>query len=247
MSRVLYAWVAALSLCAVLCAGCGPHHVTSPPPAFSGTPAARPVIHLQDGTVYCAGTAFEVEMDGSAPVVLTALHLFGPAGGLPADIPPDQLAKQVTGLELYNMDASRKVGDACAELSREGYPFGSRGADCLGDLVVFSGASQTGLQVLPLAATDPPAGSDLWLVGKANGQPGASWDLYPATVAEERTDGLAVTLDRAVDTQGMSGCPAVNSRGEVIGMVLGTQTVFGTTFILLNPVSSIRAHLRAIH
>src|SRR5579883_2093836 len=119
---------------AVLVAGCS-HRVSDPPPAVKANSAARPVVFFKDGSHLVAGTAFEAEMDGSVPVILTALHIFGPDGGLSGDMPPSEIPDQVAELDLYNMDVSRQLGTGGAGLSRDGSPFGTPESSCLNDLV----------------------------------------------------------------------------------------------------------------
>lgn len=215
-------------------------------PRLSSRCAARPAILLRDGEQLEAGTAFEVNKPGGGVVVLTALHLFGPEGGLRSDLPPGQLPDLVEEFDLYSMDYGHRLGRTGKGLSRSGYPFPSRGADCRGDLAVFSAPEETGLAPLSLAKADSPVGSHVWLVGKAYGDAGAAPVLYFATVTEERPDATVILLNEPLDTRGMSGSPVVDNRGELIGMDLGWQEIDGVKHLLLNPVSSIRAHLRAV-
>src|SRR5262245_61478261 len=45
---------------------------------------------------FAAGTAFVVKLEGfPRPVILSALHLIGPAGGYPEDVPADKLAQVI--------------------------------------------------------------------------------------------------------------------------------------------------------
>jgi hypothetical protein len=65
------------------------------PPALPDKFVLQPTIHTERMT-YSAGTAFGVKHpDLARPVILTCLHIFGPGGGYPKDIPPLELSSVV--------------------------------------------------------------------------------------------------------------------------------------------------------
>src|SRR5687768_1050950 len=60
----------------------------------------RPTFDTTLGN-FSAGTAFSVKLPGhSRPIVLTALHLLGPGGGLPRDVPAPEVLQAVKRLTL---------------------------------------------------------------------------------------------------------------------------------------------------
>jgi len=74
----------------------------SQPPVVSDGMLFRPTFATSDGVVD-AGTAFAAKVNGSSNTfVISALHLFGPAGGLNQDVPASQLPSRWQGLSLQD-------------------------------------------------------------------------------------------------------------------------------------------------
>src|SRR5690242_16938525 len=86
-----------LALGLLLLTGCGgPRPDRSiPPPTIPANFAVRPLFQLRDGRQIQAGTAFAATMDGGSPVLLSAMHLFGEAGGLDHDLPGTTLPEAI--------------------------------------------------------------------------------------------------------------------------------------------------------
>lgn len=229
--------------------GCAKPRGGSLPPARPPTLAAnfvvRPVFVLRDRRTIRAGTAFGAKVDGGEPVLLSALHLFGEAGGLKAEVPPARIPEVVAGVVLFDMGYGRQVGSAGAGLLRDGFPMGTRGDDYTGDLVAFRLAKQSGIGTAPLAAANPDTGTRVWLVGREFTRPGAMAALYPAVVTQAVDKGLLITMDSRVDLTGFSGAPAVNAQGEIVGMTLGGGQQGGKQLAILNPVAAMRERLKA--
>jgi hypothetical protein len=227
--------------------GCAKPHRGSPPPARPPTLAVnfvvRPVFVLRDKRTIRAGTAFGATVDGGEPLLLSALHLFGDAGGLEGEIPPARIPDVVAGVALFDMGYGRQVGSAGPALLRDGFPLGTRGDDYTGDLVAFRLAKQSGIGTAPLAAANPDTGARVWLVGREFTRPGAMAALYPAVVSEAADKGLLITMDSRVDLSGFSGAPAINAQGEIVGMTLGGGQQGGKQLAVLNPVAAMRERL----
>lgn len=216
------------------------------PPTPPKNLAVRPYVLLKDGRKIEAGTAFGATLDGGKPILLSALHLFGDAGGLQSDIPPDSLPDLVQEVGLFDMEYGQKLGSAGKGLLRDGYPLREEGSiDCSGDLVAFELPAGTSVGYAPIAAQNPEVGERVWVVGKEYKQPGATANLYAGTVVEVLSTDIAVEEDIPFDGRGFSGGPVVNAKGELVGMVIGSDNKSGKRYSILNPIEAIRRRLKA--
>lgn len=229
----------------LLLAGCGPHpDMNTPPPKIPANFAVRPLFKLQDGRDIQAGTAFAATVDGGTPVLLSAMHLFGEAGGLEQDLPGATLPETIASVTLYDMDYGQPLDKAGQELIRDGKATDFSTGDCSPDVVAFALDPKTQLGILPLAKTNPTVGTRVWAVGREYKDKGAEAKLYGGTVTSVKETAISVEEDAAYEGQGFSGGPVVNTRGEVIGTTIGSGKSFGRAITYLNPVTSIRRHLQ---
>lgn len=215
-----------------------------PPPPLPANLAVRPTFELKDGRRVEAGTAFGATMDGGEPVLLSALHLLGEAGGLDKQIPAKQIPDVVTAVSLFDMDRSRLLGTAGKGLLREGQPIGEgrTEGDCRGDIVAFRLSQQSSIGVAPLAKTNPGFSTLVWVVGKEFSKSGATAEAFPGVVWVSTRKALVVVMRTPMDLSGFSGAPVVNAQGEIVGMVIGggESGQSGLPVALLNPVAAMR-------
>jgi hypothetical protein len=219
------------------------------PPPLPANLAVRPTFQLKDRRTVEAGTAFGATMDGGAPVLLSALHLLGEAGGLDKQIPAEQIPDVVTGVTLFNIDRSQPIGAAGKGLLREGFPIGEgpTESDCRGDIVAFQLPQRSRVGVAPLAKENPSFLARVWIVGKEFSKAGASADLFPGVVWMSTHKNIVVMLQSPLDLSGFSGAPAVNEKGEIVGIVIGGGSGReGKPVALLNPVNDVRKKLESV-
>lgn len=219
------------------------------PPSLPANLAVRPTFQLKDGRTVEAGTAFGATMDGGEPVLLSALHLLGEAGGLDKQIPAEQVPDVVTAVTLFNMDRSQQIGVAGKGLLREGFPVGAgpTESDCRGDIIAFQLPQQSGVGVAPLAKENPSFLARVWIVGKEFSKTGASADLFPGVVWMPTHKNIVVMMLSSFDLSGFSGAPAVNEKGEIVGIVIGGGSgQEGKPVALLNPVNNVRKKLENV-
>ena len=198
-------------------------------PGFVG----RPDFDTRDGEV-SAGTCFLVEYPGqAAPLLLTAHHLFGAAGGLKQEVPHDQMP---TFARRAAFDDLLKGGRTSSSVE------GLRIPDSL-DVAAFRTAFKGKVAPRALAAANPKKGEVIWLVARLGGQPEKKI-LHRGVVAEVWADLMKCTYDDAdLLTRGASGAPYVNARGEVVGLHTGSFKNPGKAEGSLVPVESLRRAL----
>ncbi len=238
-------------LLAVAMAGvCLPLPATAQPAPLTAAADAicKPLFRI-DGRPLAAGTAFllQPEAPGQPPVLVTALHLFGPDGGLPRAVPPEALPRRV-------------ALDRCQTLSRPGMWGGGRALSIPGaapggtglplrDIAAFAVdiVSVQRIQPLRLASSPPAVGEPVWLVASViRGAPTRQL-LHRAHVVHSSDDQLQYSYDNpALELRATSGAPVVNARGEVVGVNLGGGVRQGETFGIADSLTTIRAAVAAM-
>ena len=171
--------------------------------------------------VFTAGTAFAVTVEGAkAPILLTAHHIFGPWGGLDAQLSSEEVASFVTGGSVLDVFSEKDTG------AKIGQAIPIAGAAAVGDagsadkdLAAFYLEDADALQPLKLAENPPAAGDKLYLLAYL-------WDtdtphengIYEATCLGVEAGNIVYQLDEEFSTSGASGAPVINSAGEVVGV-----------------------------
>jgi hypothetical protein len=212
--------------------------VVSPTAAVAESPAAAPVVPdrfvlrpsftTSLGPVN-AGAAFALKV-GDRTVLVTALHLLGPAGGLKAQVTADRLAEvvQSVGVRGAFTDDRDPVAVASKVLPIEGaHPMGD---DASGDILVLEPEVKTGLDRLQvheapklapgsLAAAAPAVGDPVWLAARIGS---GETRVHAGKVVELNDKWLFYEFASAsLDLAGTNGAPVLNAEGKVVGIQLG--------------------------
>jgi hypothetical protein len=203
--------------------------------------ALRPVFIQPDGETFSAGTAVAARTEpGRAPILLTALHLLGPAGGLERDTPPADIGKVVRGVALVPFGAEKPVAIARGALRKGGRTLPADDLDEVNDLAVFALPKGARVNALPLAAESPAFGDWVWLVGDVFDHEPQTQRLFPGRIVARPTGGaLRVLFRPAFELRAFSGAPLINARGELVGLLIGGAEGIASA----NPVEAIRARL----
>ncbi len=197
-----------------------------------------------------AGTGFFARLpDYPRPILLTALHVLGPAGGLPKDVLPTEVPKVVKRLQLQDcFDATRTLSFTSEPLViPEAAPLGKEGK--AGDILAFWAPAKAKVHVLSLAAEAPKKGDPLWLVALVAEGP-REQRLHPATM-EGLTDqgGYTYWFDDPKLTKrsmrGTSGAPVINAQGRLVAIHSGSGEQDGKLFGGGNPVERFKPYLEA--
>jgi hypothetical protein len=202
--------------------------------------AGQPEFETPDGK-FAAGTAFLMRTDRPFEVVLlTALHLFGPAGGLPVQ-------KRQIELPGFARRAALKdlVSEDLIKMDLLPVPVPSSGKE-ESDVAIFR---STGLSTVinpgRFAEVMPSIGETIWLVARVRVSQGST--LHPATVIEIRGQKIYCRFfDQTIETNGASGGPYVNAKGEVIGIHAGSIKTPGDKRGVILWAGSIREILRQL-
>lgn len=198
----------------------------------------RPSFKGPDGR-FGAGTAFVVSQD-NAVFLLTAHHLFGPAGGLDREYEWSEIPKLVSGASGENPLGQVSVVTEKA-LSVKGAR-GMKGTQVNADLAIFPVKAESQVHAMPLAPTLPKVGDDVWLIGEVIG---SSEYKHKAIVDQVSKEGLYYRFDNKIELRATSGAPIVDKKGQVVAMNLGGGEYQGAIMGIGNPAPIMNCHLQA--
>jgi len=189
-----------------------------------------------------AGTAFVCDYpEAKTQLLITAHHLFGPAGGLPAKVAWNEMSakiKQVDAVSLHD-PAIHFVSSKVVQID------GARATDSTGvkdDIAVFALPEARDRAALKLADKAPKVGDQVWLYGaQADSK---VIELIPATVTMSSDEELDYAFGvPALKLRATSGAPVLDADGNVVAINLGSTTRRAKLVGFGNPMMSIRKHL----
>ncbi|MDA7874594.1 serine protease [Rhodopirellula sp.] len=192
-----------------------------------------------------AGTAFAAKLTGKSQIlIVSALHLFGPAGGLKTNIQADKLTTAWKKLVVEDCKSRNYFGEIQMQ------PINLSGArphpqkSAIGDIAACTVTDATAIKALPLSQRIPSNGERVWLVSKL---PGSRELLHPATV-ERLDDGwlLYSFPDRSINLQSTSGAPIIDHKGQVVAVNASNAIKDGKTIGYGTPVVNFYPTLAAL-
>lgn len=214
---------------ALLCAFVSSITAAAEPPRTVVDAICRPTFELKDQPL-SAGTAFLMETGvARQPVVLvTAHHLLGPMGGLPAEIAWNEVPKAVKRATCTSIKNPAQTWIGVPLAIPGAASFNNQTKDGLRDIALLAVQGRTAVQALKLATTQPKLGDPVWLVAQlVSGAPKDTL-LFKAKVARVQDLALNYLVDDPQGTfeiRATSGAPVVNERGEVVAINLAGSRV----------------------
>jgi hypothetical protein len=205
--------------------------VAEPPKAVVDT-LCRPTFELKDRPL-SAGTAFLMETGvPKKPVVLvTAHHLLGPMGGLPAEVAWSDVPKAVKRATCSSVRNPTQIWVGTPLAIPGAASFNNQTPDGLRDIALLTLQGTATVKPLKLSATQPKVGDPVWLLAQLVS--GASKDklLFKAKVVRVQDLALNYLIEDPEGTFEMratSGAPVVNERGEVVAVnIAGSRVAEG--------------------
>lgn len=244
LTRNARAGIAAL----VVVAAVLPAQRSAEPPDVPDAAVLRPEFVLKKGRTG-AGTAFVVRLPAKKKnlVVLTAWHLFGPAGGFPEQIEAAKLSQQVRYALLSDPFAKSKKAKpvktgAVLRIPEAGDMEDQKAA--AGDIAAFVATKSMKSMALPLAESNPRAGETLWLLAEVVGGAPRGQKLHRATCAGVEDGFLIFQYANAkLELRATSGAAILNAKGEVVGVNYGGGEDEGKLYGYANPVERFAPYL----
>ena len=185
--------------------------------------AVRPVVKVKTGEEFRAGTAVLARVKAGDPLMLfTALHIFGPDGGLPKLIPSERLDEAVAKVTAESLDGKTVVGAFAGSRIKTGYPM-SAVQDCSGDVAAFAVEGECAAKGVLLSMVENKVGDPLWLVGDVAANPAPSQKRWRMTVTAVTPLGLVLSTRERFNLKAFSGAPLINARGTLSGLLIGSD------------------------
>jgi acyl carrier protein len=187
------------------------------------------------GTEFDAGSAFVGEVNAGETLLLTAQHLFSPAGGLEKDVLWSQMDKEYPKAEGM-LSGGKEVGATGGAVILLPSAHGMDDNSAAFDLAAYQLADAPKADVLKLAKKSPKVGDIVYMNSRYIGWTAA------AVVSVEKSRVIYRYFLPSLELRGTSGAPVVNAEGEVVAMNLGGWTE-KSTFGIGNGVEGIRSLL----
>lgn len=197
--------------------------ITAPPDNSKRTP-----ITLTPGTLFYprfgtsegevkGGTAFAAKLNGKSQIlILSALNLFGPAGGLKADIEADKLTTAWKRLVVEDCKTQNYFGEIQMQpIHLSGAKPHPQKSD-LGDIAACAVDDPTAIEALSLSQRIPSNGERVWLISRL---PGSSDFMHPATVERFHNGWLRYSFgEDIINLPSTGGAPVIDHKGKVIAV-----------------------------
>jgi hypothetical protein len=180
----------------------------------------NPTYETVDGE-FNAGTAFILKLnDHKEKIILTALHVFGPAGGLKSQIKSEELPKFIKSASFSDVFDESPLKIITKPLGLIGAKVD--GVNANRDAAAFEVVGETALPFMTLSPKKPEIGDTVWLVSSLISGAPRSQKLHEATVVFSSDDFLKFKYKSSnIKLTATSGSPIINSAGQVVGLNVG--------------------------
>nr|WP_315024471.1 serine protease [uncultured Aminipila sp.] len=181
-----------------------------------------------DGDVM-SGTASLLKTDLSdEPILITAYHIFDSET---VDLTPDTLKDYIKGGELIDImspeDSASIIGNVKETITIPDAEGVDTAQSPIKDLAAFKLDNSSALKAFPLAKEPCVEGEVVYLLASL-------WDtakayennIYPCVVLSDNGEQMTYLLSDQFGTTGASGAPIVNSKGELVGIHIGSNNSY---------------------
>ena len=166
---------------------------------------------------------------------MTALHLFGPAGGLDRDIHPMRVSSAWQSTSLVDCVSGQSfeqlTGKPLSLAFTAPYPDKSR----LGDVAAYMPDEVRGLAPFTLSSRLPSEGEVVWLVSPVLDEESL---VHRAKILGTQDGWLAYQFDELIEMRATSGAAVIDSAGDVVAVNVAGGELQGYTVGLGTPASS---------
>lgn len=196
-----------------------------------------PTFQIRSEADITAGKIFCAELKNGKKVLVSALHLIGPAGGLERQYTAAECAKQIRSVKIKAGFSGQSIGTGGEQLLKNGDISKTNSNDLRGDLIAFVVNPDNQLSPVKLNGKLPRINDRAFIVScREDGRQA----LFEGSITESTNKYIAIKLRENTYLPKTSGAPVIDSNGTLIGMVYGTNN---STTYYLNPGASIYLRL----
>lgn len=193
-----------------------------------------PSFESIDGT-FSAGTAFAVnDLETDNTIIITAMHLFGPDGGLDHSISANDLPSYINKATFYNAFDYTLLAESTNVIL---IPDAKPAPQINRDIAAFYIEGNTSISTAEIYDGQLKTGENVWLAAYVIGGAPINQLLHAAKVVESSEDILEFEFENAdLDLTATSGAPILNGDGKIVGINIGSKyTLSGKLIGLANP------------
>lgn len=168
---------------------------------------------------------------------VTAKHLLGDAGGVEPEISLNELSKSFIKWEMMPRVVANPENET-VKLDAKDLDF----SQIFSDILLLKVTSKN-FEIEPLLVNFdlPKVGEVLYLIGCPYSQTKCKQNIYEVEYAEyENSQNLLIGVIKSKDNlSGFSGAPLLNSKGEVVGVLVGGGEFEGENFVTATHIKEI--------
>lgn len=191
-------------------------------PALSIEELGWPEFHMTNGDVHCAGKAFAVRWYRGRTLLLMPLHLLSPEANYSHYVNPQDVPRELSSLQVLDLRNRQSLLTAGKCLLKTGATVGQNTGDLSADLMAFDVPTASRLTPFNIFYGQAAVGTRVTVISSLQGsreQP----TRYTGVVASSKPKGLVINMDAPITALSSSGAPVVNSKNELVGMMVGKR------------------------
>ena len=190
--------------------------------ALAADEVGWPRFKMANGEQQTAGKAFAVTWYRKRTLLIMPLHLLSPEAGYSHYVRPQDVSREVSSVDVMDLQNQSVLASSRQSLLKSGSTVGQGGGDLSSDLMAFELTSSCRLKPFQFYGGLAPRGTRVWVLSKEINTPGYEADRYAGTVSSANPSGLVIDMDGPVSALSSSGAPVINSKNELVGMMVGT-------------------------
>lgn len=202
-----------------------------------------PSIETPDGTARNFHCFAAYASKRNRPVLLSALSLLGPRGGLKQPITALDAFTSVRSVDLCDLQTGQVMrqvpGTTVIVPGADHWPASS----LHGDVFAFRPHEDLHLRPLSLASRLPDPGQEIWLLHRCGDAAAVTQGVIESTEGAWGVFSIPATKMAMADVQQLSGAPILNNQDEVVGIVAWVERINDQLIGRLTPAHQFAEYL----
>ncbi len=190
--------------------------------AFADNEVGWPRFNMANGETHCAGKAFAVRWYRNRTLLLLPLHILSPEGGYTHYVEPQDVAREVSSLDVLDLQQRAVLATSKQPLLKTGSTVGQNTGNLSDDLMAFELTNASRLKPFQFFNGLAPKGTRVVILSKYSESTSLEPERYKGTVVSAAPSGMVINMDSPMRALSSSGAPVVNAKNELVGMMVGT-------------------------